>query len=257
ASFNFHSIEYTNYREFTESGYDPASSLQLVYFDNLMGTYGNAVSFNVGGIAKIRKMFRVGISYQSPVWWYKLTDELSQRISSNIPDGDLTTINFNLVNIFPDYKIQHPGKITGSVAAIFGKHGLISFDYDYQDFSKSRLKPESDPYFELQNTLIGTRLKAVSTYRIGAEVRFFRNKQLGLRGGYRIQESPYTNGTSIGDLQGYSFGLGYDFGGTQIDASFNRYTREELHQLFDPGFPNTTRINSENTNVTLSLSFKL
>lgn len=257
ASFNFHSLNYDNYREFSELDYDPASSLQVVYFDNLLSTRGNAVSFNVGGIARIHKRFRVGVSYQSPIWWFKLTDEFSQRINTNIPDGDLSTINFNLINVFPDYKLQVPSKLTGSFATIFGKHGLISFDYDYQDFSKSRLKPESDPYFELQNNLISTRLKSVSTFRIGGEYRTLSTKRLSIRAGYRLQDSAYTNGESVSDLTGYSFGLGYNFGGTQLDTSFNQYNRSQIHQLFDPGLPNTTAVDGKNTNVTLSLSIRL
>lgn len=254
ASFNFHNLQYTNYREFTEEGYDVVSPLQTIYFDNLMRTTGNALSFNVGAILRIKKMFRVGLSYQSPTWWYRLTDEVSQRINTNLPDGDLSTINFNLVNVFPDYKIQTPARLTGSFATVFGKHGLLSFDVDYQDFSRALFRPEGDPYFDIQNTIIEARLRPVITYRIGGEYRIAR---LSLRGGYRLQESPYTNGTTLGELSGYSFGLGYNFGGTQLDLSFNQFNRSQEHQLFDPGFVNLTDLNGRNTNVTLSLSVKL
>lgn len=256
ASVNFHTLRYDRLTQFDESGYDPATTpLEFMYFDNLMRTRGNGFSFTVGAISKIKDLVRVGFSYQSPVS-YTVTEELSQVIESNL-SPPLPTPDFSLLNIFPDYKIHVPAKLTGSVAVVFGKHGVVSFDYDYQDFSNARLKPESDPYFEIQNQLISTRLKAISTYRIGGEYRVLPKKQLSIRAGYRLQESPYTNGVSLGDLKGYSFGLGYNFGGTQLDASFNQYKRGQTHQLFDPGFPNSTSIDGKYSNINLSLSFRL
>ena len=34
-----------------------------------------------------------------------------------------------------DYELRTPWKISGSAAYIFRKHGLISFDYNYKDYS--------------------------------------------------------------------------------------------------------------------------
>ncbi|MEZ4968939.1 MAG: hypothetical protein R2814_04620 [Flavobacteriaceae bacterium] len=50
---------------------------------------------------------------------------------------------------------------------IFGKDGLISFDYSYQDMSKAELRPGSDPSFASENDYISNTLSAVSTFRLG------------------------------------------------------------------------------------------
>jgi long-subunit fatty acid transport protein len=56
--------------------------------------------------------------------------------------------------------------------------------------------------------------------RIGAEYKIEK-----LRAGYRIEQSPYKNKTTVGDLTGYSGGLGYNFGSTKIDSSY-AYAKE-------------------------------
>lgn len=251
ASFNFYDLEYNQLTLFDENGYAASSPIQEMFFDNWLRTNGNALSFSVGAVSKIRNA-RIGISYQSPIWWYRLQEELSQDIYSNLAFSDVGEVGY-ITNIFPEYKIQVPAKITGSAAYTFGKKGALSFDYSYQDFSKALLKPASDPGFAAENSSIKNRLGVVSTYRAGGE---YRIAKFSVRGGYRWQSSAYKN-NDIGELQGYSFGLGYNFGGTQLDASFNRYTSTEQNRFFDVGLLNSADIDTVNSNVTVSLTFNL
>lgn len=254
ASFNFYDLNYTRLTLFDETGYEPVSPIQEVYFDNLMTTTGKGLSFTVGALSKI-KNFRVGVSYQSPVWWNRMQEKLQQGIYSNIAPATLADISA-VVNIFPEYKMQIPAKITGSAAVVFGKQGALSFDYSYQDFSKALLKPTSDTFFQTQNSIISNRLDAVSTYRVGGE---YRLQKFSLRAGYRWEGSPYKDpNAGSSEIQGYSFGLGYNFGGTQLDASFNQYRMDQNNtRFFDAGFLNNADINAKNTNVTVTLSFNL
>src|SRR5690606_11809914 len=196
ASLNFNVIDKETLTQFDEDGYSPGSPLEFVQFDNYLRTYGNGSSFSLGGIAKVNELLRLGASYQSPTW-YRLTDEFSQRINSNLADSEIGFIDFSLVNIYPDYKIQIPAKLTASAALVFEQYGLLSFDYGYQNMSHAVLKPKTDPAFAAENQYIENNLKAVSTLKIGGE---YRIKQLSLRGGYRFEESPYEDGNMIGDL---------------------------------------------------------
>lgn len=253
ASLNFNVIDKETLTQFDEDGYSAGSPLEFVQFDNYLRTYGNGFSFSLGGIAKVNELLRLGASYQSPTW-YRLTDEFSQRINSNLADSEIDFIDFSLVNVYPDYKIQIPAKLTASAAVIFEQYGLLSFDYGYQDMSNAVLKPKTDPDFAAENEYIENNLKAVSTFKIGGE---YRIKQLSLRGGYRFEESPYENGDMIGDLNGFSLGAGYSFGATKIDLGYSQSQRDINHQLFETGLTNTAAIDSKNTNVTLSVSFNL
>ena len=249
ASLNFHSILYDQLDEFTETGYDSTSEIQRTIFDNRLHTEGAGFSFNVGAIAKLNNVVRIGASYQSPTW-YRLTDELAQRIDS---DSDSTNeninfINFNIINQFESYTVKTPAKLTGSLALIFGKNGLLSLDYGYQDMSQASLSPNNSD-FDFTNENINSQLGSVTSVRVGGE---FRIQKISLRGGYRFEGSPYENGDLISDLEGISAGIGYNFGGSRLDFSINRSERDIAQTFFDSGITDTALINTINTNATLS-----
>ena len=193
-----------------------------------------------------------------------ITEETTQYLETfsvdGIPQGvgedpfESAVINPQVVNIFPDYKLQTPGKITGSAAFLFKKKGLISFDYSRKDYSNTKFKPEFEDLFSVQNNFISNNLKAANTYKIGGEYRY---KQFSFRGGYRFEESPYNNTKIVGDLTGYSLGLGYNFGNTTLDLSFDQSNRKTDYQFFDAGFTDAATIDAQNTNIMLSLGFRL
>lgn len=251
-NLNSHFIDYEKFTSFYESNSNEGSLVNNVLFDNFVKTTGTGFSFQIGSILKITPELRAGLSYDSPTW-LTIDEELIQSIDSNYADPEINYIS-DIVNIYPDYKLQTPSKLTGSLAYIFGKQGLISFDYSKKDYSKTKFKPTSDDYFASLNNLINDELKSTSTYRIGGE---YKHKQLSFRAGYRMEESPYKNESTLGDLTGYSLGLGYNFGNTKLDLTFDRAERETKYQLFDIGLTDSANLNTENTNVTLSLSFNL
>jgi hypothetical protein len=247
ASLNIHSVFLDKLTQLSERGFDAGSEIQSISFDNLLRTQGNGFSFSLGAIGKLTEYFRIGGSYQSPTW-YNLSDETSQKIYSDLADSDISYINFNIINVFEDYTIKIPGKLTGSLAMVFGQNGLISFDYSYQDMSKAELRPGSDPSFASENDYISNTLSTVSTFRLGGE---YRIEALSLRAGYRFEQSPYANGGTIGDLNGYSGGIGYNFGGSRLDLSYNYSTQDISKQLFDVGLPTPANITNKNSVVSL------
>ncbi len=248
ASLNFHTVSYEQLDELREGGYNSDSPIKTSRFSNFLHTEGSGFSFNLGAIAKLNQNIRVGGSYQSPTW-YRLTDDFSQQINSNLADDNINFINHNVVNVFEAYTIKTPSKLTGSMALVFGKDGLLSFDYSYQDMSQAELRPVSDSAFSGVNSTIANNLGKVSSIRVGGE---YRIDQVSLRAGYRLEQSPYANGNNIGDLNGYSGGIGYNFGRSRLDLAANRIEQDYNMQLFDAGLTTPALINKKNTNVTLS-----
>ena len=244
---NVHTINYDKTTEFTETGYDNASQIQSVEFDNFLHTEGSGFSFTLGAIAKLNDVVRIGGSYQSPTW-YKLTDDTSQRISSDLADDDIDFINFDIVNLFEEYTIKTPAELTGSIAFIFGKQGLISFDYNYKDMSQAELRPANDNSFSVVNNDIKNTLGDVSTFRLGGE---YRIEEVSLRAGYRYQQSPYATENAIGDINGISLGFGYNFGPSRLDLAYNRTEQDYNKQLFDTGVVTPATISNITTNITI------
>lgn len=247
ASINVHSILYDQLNELNESGYDADSEVQFASFNNYLRTQGNAFSFSLGAIAKVNDAVRLGGSYQSPTW-YRLYDEFSQQINSNYAEPDIDFLDLNIINVYEKYTIKTPSKLTGSLALVFGADGLLSLDYGYQDMSQAELRPETDSNFANENAFISQQLQAVSSLKLGGE---YRIKQISLRGGYRYEQSPYIN-KRIGDLNGISGGIGYNFGPSKLDLAVNTYSREMNENVLSTDTRPTFNIDQKNTNVTLT-----
>jgi len=255
-NLNSHFINYERSTFLFEENSNTGSLVTEVEFENFLSTIGNGFSFQLGGIAKLSDIVRIGVTYDSPTW-YTISDETIQYLFTLRDDNgsNITEIlDPQIINIFPDYKLQTPAKVTGSIALVLDKQGLLSFDYSRKDYGNTKFKPESDPYFVSQNNIISNNLKAANTYRIGGE---YRHKMLSLRGGYKFEESPYDNTDFYGDLKGFSFGLGYNFGITKLDLAYENTKRTVDHQLYNIGLTDTARIDTENSNFILTLSLSL
>ena len=255
-NLNSHFLNYERSTFLYEQNDNTGSVVNQVGFENNIITNGSGFSFQLGTIYKLSNEFRVGFTYDSPTWM-TITEETSQYIETvRVEAGEnvLQIVDPQIVNLFPDYNLQSPGKVTGSLAYIFGKQGLISFDYSRKDYSKTKFKPKSDAYFRAQNDIIANNLTAAATYKLGGE---YKVNQFSFRGGYRFEESPYKDGKTVGDLSGYSMGLGYNFGNTKLDLTYDAYNQSREHQLYNTGLTEATSIDANNSNITLTLGFQL
>ncbi len=252
-NLNSHLINYDRFTQLYETNSNSASLINEIDFENTLSTTGSGFSFQLGGIMKISPEFRIGLVYDSPTW-YTISEETTQYISTTYGTDNPVIVDPQIVNVYPDYKLQTPSKLTGSLAYVFGEQGLISFDYSRKDYSATKFKPTSDSYFASQNNLISSNLTEASTYRFGGEYKY---KQFSFRGGYRFEESPYKDGVTVGDLNGYSLGLGYNFGNTRLDITYDQAERDSQYQLFNKGLIDKANINNKNSNVTVTLSFNI
>lgn len=260
-NLNSHFVDYTQSSVFYEDNdntLEPTSyRVNKVQFNNDLYTYGSGFSFQLGIIGKITNEARIGLSYESPTW-YKLNDKLTQTliaVSANSTTGalDPDVVNPN-ANVYAPYKLQTPGKLTGSFAYVFGKTGLLSIDYSRKNYSNTKFKPEYDSDYQGLNNEMDKTLSRTNEVRIGGE---YKIERLSLRAGYRFEESPYKNKTTMGDLNGYSAGLGYNFGGTRADLSYAYAKRNSKQDFFSQGLTDGAYVNSITNTVSLTLLFEL
>lgn len=250
-NLNSHFLNYDKATSYYEYNENPGSAVNEILFENNLSTHGTGFSFQLGGIARLSNTFRVGASYESPTW-YNISEETTEYLETYSPEFGEAVVDPNILNIYPEYKLQTPGKYTGSLAVLFGSTGLLSFDYSYKDYSSTKFKPTSDPAFAYQNELMENSLQGTSSFRLGGE---YRIDALSLRGGYRFEESPYQDEIAMGDLNGYSLGLGYSFGNIKLDLAYDAFQRETSTQLFPVGLTDRIYNDRDNSNFTLTLSF--
>jgi len=256
-NLNSHFSDYTRTTSFYEdyrnaNNHDASTGVQASRFTNYLYTFGTGFSFQLGAIAKVNDALRLGLSYESPTW-YRLNDELLQTLAVETTEQGKFYADPDLIIIYPSYRLQTPSKYNGSLAYVFGKQGILSIDYTFKDYTNICLKPNSD-YFNSVNNTINTTFDATSELRVGGE---YRIKQWSLRGGYRYEQSPYKNNKTIGDLNSYSTGLGYNFGDYKIDLAYTLAKRDYQQATFTRGLIDTANINGRNDNVTLTVLFQL
>jgi len=252
-NLNSHFIDYDRSTLLFEDNNNAGSIVTDVEFENNLSTRGSGFSFQLGGILKLTNEFRVGLTYDSPTW-YTINEETSQFLGTAGNDGEPFNISINpqVTNIFPSYRLQTPSKITGSAAYVFGQKGLLSFDYSSKNYGTTKFRPEND--FTGLNADVSDVLTTAATYRVGGE---YKHKQFSFRGGYRFEESPYVDGVTIGDLTGFSLGFGYNFGNTKLDLTYDKWERTDQTPLFNIGLIDTATINRQNSNITLTLGFNI
>ena len=256
-NLNAHFTDLTNTISIYE-GYNNNSStgLRSVQFDTETYTYGGGFSFGVGAIGKITESLRLGLAYESPTW-YNLSDEVRQRTITYCadcdPDFNPVIFDPNVIMVFESYKIQTPSKLTGSFAYVFSEKGLISVDYSMKDYSNTTFRPRSDAHLESLNNFMTDNLDTAAEIRVGGEIK---HKQWSFRGGYRFEESPYKVDVAMGDLTGYSGGIGFDFGISRLDLAY-AYSRRKMNlDLISSGLSDASRLTAINNNVTLSYTIK-
>lgn len=257
-NLNSNFVNYYQYTSFYESNNNSNSEgVKNLYFENALNTYGYGFSFQLGGIAKVTNNIRLGLTYESPTW-YELNDELKQTLSSTgynygtsaNPDLSSTTVDSDYITIYQPYNLHTPGKFTGSIAYVYKKAGLISFDYSYKDYGNTKYT-SNDGNSGINNTMSNV-LGSVNQFRLGAE---YKIQQLSLRGGYRYEQSPYKNKQIVGDLNGFSTGLGYSFGPTKIDFAY-AYSHVDFQQKsFSQGFTDGAKVKTNNNNFSLTLLY--
>ena len=215
---------------------------------------GDGFSVQLGAIAKVTDVLRLGLTYDSPTW-YTITEETSQYLSTtryevNEIDALIIeqTLNPNVINVFQDYKLQTPSKITGSGALVFKKIGLLSFDYSIKDYSSIKFKPSDDIHFVDHNSWIWNTLDQAISYKIGAEIL---QNRISYRAGYKFEESP--RGITNQNLEGFSLGLGYKINNSRIDLSYEKFSIGDTHQMLDAGLLGNINLDQKKSIIKLSV----
>ncbi|MCV2483727.1 outer membrane protein transport protein [Flavobacterium sp. SH_e] len=260
ANLNVHITDYrrsTSFYEANNGALQSGATISDLRFNNDLHTYGNGFSFQLGAIGKVTKNFRLGVAYESNTW-YELYEELYQSLYTTRQAAGGQPINANVnpdvLNVYDSYTLQTPDKWTFSAAYIFGKSGLLSIDYALKNYGNTKFKPTNAGFGGINNE-IDNSLTSTGELRIGGE---YKIKQLSLRGGYRFEGSPYKNGTTIGDLNSYSAGLGYNFGTTKLDLAYSYLERKSNESfLASQSFASGANITSKLNNVTMTLLFEL
>lgn len=253
-NLNAHILDYSENKVIEELPESNSSNIDYIWFEESLKTTGTGFSAQIGAIYSFDSGLRLGASYTSPQW-LKLEEETMQYIETDIYDqGELLTVIVDprVINIYERYTLRLPAKLDLSAAYVIGSQGLISMQYGYTDQSKMAFKPRSSHYFSEQNDIIKEELQATSSFRIGGE---YNIDFVSLRAGYHYEESPYKSSKALGDTQGYSFGIGFNFYNFKFDIAYLYSEQESNKHMIANSASDLYKIDNKQNNFIASLSF--
>ena len=256
AALNTHQINFEQRSLLRERSSDPDSPIQSASFENILNTFGTGFSTQIGLIFQFPKSFRLGLSYHSPQW-LTLEEEGQQALSSEglFESGLITTIvdPNEVINTYPKYRLTIPAKTTLSIAYVFDKKGLLSFDYRWSDLSALAFTTDSQgDYLGQLNTSIKSSFVSQQGLRIGGE---YRTGRIQIQGGYSTSTDPQK---SIQDpIKVLTAGLNYDLGGSVFGISMARQTKSSTRPLYGEGLSSTLLTEQNRMQFFLTYRMKL
>ncbi len=262
ASINTHAFDFIQEAFLQEDNTDLDGNKLFADFIQYQSQIGRGISAGIGIIAKPDQSVRLGLSYQTPVWYYDIQEETNINEAdgfagetyieaSNIPTLFQNNPEYNNYN----YTLRTPSKTTFSAAVLFNKYGLISLDYSLRNFQNAHLDDDDNTFVRSNDNLNTFANDQSNILRIGSE---WRLKQWRFRGGYTQQKSLFINEPDHFDTQGYSFGLGFQFKNAKVDLFYQRRENEDLYDFYrEYDQINAAHLNIENTTFGLTVSFFL
>lgn len=271
ATANLQSINYVGTSTYSElfgggGGFDLKSTVT---------SKGTGVNLNLGTIFRPTDFLRVGLSLHTPTV-YVMTDnyfatlnyDTEFKSSSSTPDDG-----------YNDFKIQGPMQVNVSAALIVGKKGVLSAEYDFSNYTSTRLmdKDGNQEEFTAENDGMKDMLNDVQTIKIGGEYKLTDN--FSLRAGYANMSSANKDGalkylvsyTTRTDTESFlhngtnylTAGFGYREASWFIDFALMHKITDEKYLPFNSSslapkyavIPATVNTVSNNMVVTLGLKF--
>jgi len=259
ATIGMQDLYYNESKTYSEDG-------EFGYFDysNSDRTRGFGYNLKLGVIYRPVPELRLGAAIHTPTF-FQMKNDYSGLMSSNLQNVS-TDANGPHSAETPlssyEYNMETPMRAIGSFAYQFGKKGMISFDYEYVDYSNMKLRNGDDGYnFSTENTNIKTIYQTVSNLRFGGE--FKPVDAVSLRAGYELFGNPYKT-----TIDGYSqpnkdfsyntinAGIGYRINNVSFDISYSLGTRTDYNYI-DNIDAEPVKYNSKNNEIVFTLGIKL
>ena len=231
-SLGIRSIEFSSIKKYNEAfANDPlinSSLLENLYIN------GTGVNLNLGLIYKPIDYVNLGFVLQTPTW-FALNEEYEASLSATYDDYYFAQENKTLgaenavSDIFlSNYGLRTPFKVGGGATIFLGKHGFISADVDWVDYSIARIN-SSDFNEGPDNQVIQDLYTSTVNYRLGGEAKIERFR---IRAGYGYVGDPYLNSSLDQSTQLLSGGFGIKFDSFNLDFSMVNQKFNSLYRSY-------------------------
>jgi len=230
ASLGFPIIRFEKESTFTEED-SKGNDIEFnsLEFGETFKTRGTGFNFKIGAIFRATDMIRLAAAVHTPTF-YNLEDTWQTNMQADLVNFGIRDSVFFSKPLLSEYELTTPFKLTGGLGLVFGTTGLLSFDYEYADYTQMRLRSDGDLNSD-QNKTIKSGFQQQHVIRAGGEIRL---NPIVLRAGYAIHSNPYNDNITTLEKSTISAGLGIREQSYFIDFGYfiSQYT-EEFFQYYN------------------------
>ncbi|MFK5857513.1 MAG: hypothetical protein QM503_15390 [Bacteroidota bacterium] len=251
------------FRESTYSEFDVADTIP--YFDNWsttenLATTGWGINLKIGAIVKPVDWLRIGAAFHTPTYYWSMSDTWFTNTTSylqlyeNDSTDDLIWTNNSYESPVGnyDYHLSTPLRAIGSASVLIGRHGFISGEYEYANYSTAKFSSKYDSFSSV-NQDIKSSFQSTHNFRAGTEWRF---SNFSFRGGYALYGSPYANDLNDGKRQMYSGGIGYKTRYYAVDFAYVYSKMNEDYYMYTTQNIQPNAVNNQFTTSSFVVSVK-
>ena len=274
ATLGVYDVNYDRYTSYTENLNDDKGADNGGYtLDNYYRLEGTGMDLKLGVIVRPIESspFRLGFAVHTPTW-YDLRESYNATLSSDILAYEkpyIQTLSDFLVTpeydyLTYDYNLTTPWKFNVSAGTTFAGAVAVGAEYEYQDYSSSKLK-DVDGYELGDQPSVENYLKGVHTFRIGMETRII--PEFSIRAGYNYSSaafskdaysalSLYSTRTDFNNTESkntFTFGLGYRGSVIYADLAYKYDMYKSNFYAFDDIDLPATKVDNERHQLLLTV----
>ncbi len=189
-------------------------------------TQGTGYNLSLGAIYKPTNWLRIGAAIHSPTY-FNIEENYSNQLTTSFDNDDAYIAN-SPAGVY-EYEITTPYRANLGLAFVFLKTALLSVDYDYIDYTRSKLDGSTTNHSDV-NKNIESQLSTAHNLRFGAE---YKLNSIYFRGGAALYGNPYNADIQDASRISLSAGLGFRFDGFYIETAFINTKYEDKLFLYD------------------------
>lgn len=254
-------IDYTEKTSYMENPTD-VSSIQGIRSCQITTTQknnGGGINAKIGIIYQPCSFLRIGAGFQSPTYFWKIRDTYNRYMSTQWTIGN---DSYNDYTNFNSFALSTPLKLNLATSFIIKQRGFVSIEYDFIDYSMSRLHANNDNindnnwiYFNEANNVIAYKYGACHNLRIGGEIAITSN--FLLRAGYNYKTSPYKliDNEYNASAHTASIGMGYRNKHFFFDLAYSLRLSNDNYTIFNGYAPFEIRNTTHRIIATVGCKF--
>lgn len=248
--------EEMTYQEYDEKDtiYNAADSLDFKSMTMTSGLITEGVGFNMkfGVIYKVNDWVRIGAAVHTPSF-YSMSDEYFSSMRARYSNS--ADLSYESPQGLYDYRLQTPFRFTGSLGFVIMNSGLLSFDYEFVDYSSSHLRARNYSFSE-ENTAIESKYTQASNFRGGFEWKY---DIFSFRLGAAYYQSPFNSGLNKKSFDhhsiSYTGGIGMREDGYFIDLGYALSQYGDFYKPYSLSNEATGNVETEHSQHRVLLTF--